>query len=118
MNQYLIYIAISSLTIASPGPGVVLTLSNTINYGTKRAVLGFTGIASGMGILAALAASSVGLIASQTPSILSVVKITGAIYLTYLGIRLLTKKSKATIAADSTDSTNVREYIGGFFQGL
>ncbi|MGM1329507.1 LysE family translocator, partial [Klebsiella michiganensis] len=31
MQQLYLYILIASLTIASPGPGVLLTLTNTLN---------------------------------------------------------------------------------------
>ena len=40
MQQLYIYILIASLTIASPGPGVLLTLTNTLNYNLRNAMAG------------------------------------------------------------------------------
>jgi homoserine/homoserine lactone efflux protein len=118
MNQYIIYILISSATIASPGPGVVLTLGNTINYGPRRAVPGIIGIASGMGVLAVLAAFSVGLLASRTPFILNIIKVCGAVYLTYLGVRLFMNNSEIKIEQEDVDPINARKRLGRFFQGF
>src|SRR5205807_730440 len=94
-------------TIASPGPGIVMTLGNTVNHGLRRAMPGIAGIAAAMGVLAALAASSVGLLLSRVPVALVVVKVVGAAYLVYLGIRLLTNRPSAELA-NSAPGTEVR----------
>lgn len=44
MSTYLLYIAIASVTIASPGPGVILTLSNTLRFGVMSALAGIAAI--------------------------------------------------------------------------
>ena len=60
MQQLYLYILIASLTIASPGPGVLLTLTNTLNYNLRNAMAGIIGVAVGMGVISIIAASSVG----------------------------------------------------------
>lgn len=43
MSNIWLYAAIAALTIASPGPGVLLTLTNTLNYRASRALYGIAG---------------------------------------------------------------------------
>lgn len=94
MSNLLLYIAIASLTIVSPGPGILLTLSNTLHYRFLRATWGIAGVVSGMAIIGAIASSSLGIILVASPYALTVVKIVGAGYLLYLGMKLFKSKPK------------------------
>ena len=116
MTSYVGYVLISGATIASPGPGIVMTLGNTVNHGLRRAMPGILGIAAGMGVLAAFAASSVGLLLSRVPVALVAVKVAGAAYLVYLGIRLLTSRTSAELAsgASGADTGAGRLFARGF----
>ena len=46
MENYILFVAIASATIASPGPGVVLTITNSIKDGFLGAIFGILGVAS------------------------------------------------------------------------
>lgn len=46
MENYILFVAIASATIASPGPGVVLTITNSIKDGFHGAIFGILGVAS------------------------------------------------------------------------
>lgn len=81
MQQLYLYILIASLTIASPGPGVLLTLTNTLNYNLRNAMAGIIGVAVGMGIISIIAATSVGVIITTSQLTLLIVKGIGAAYL-------------------------------------
>ena len=88
MQQLYLYILIASLTIASPGPGVLLTLTNTLNYNLRNAMAGIIGVAVGMGVISIIAASSVGVMITTSQLTLLIVKGIGAAYLIYLGVKL------------------------------
>lgn len=88
MQQIAFYILIASLTIASPGPGVLLTLTNTLNYNLRNAMAGIIGVAAGMGVISIVAASRVRGIITTSQLALLIVKVAGAAYLIYLGIKL------------------------------
>lgn len=93
MNGYLAYLLIASLTIASPGPGIVLSISNSLKYGLRGAVPGVAGVASGMFLVALVSATSVGAILASSPTAFALAKSAGALYLIYLGIKLLRSNS-------------------------
>ncbi|WP_413701611.1 hypothetical protein ACLKMH_08510 [Psychromonas sp. KJ10-10] len=48
MEQYLLYVAISCATIASPGPGVILSITNALRYGVVGAIPSILGLAIGV----------------------------------------------------------------------
>ena len=88
MDQYFLYLVIVSITVASPGPGVVLTLSNAIRYGVRPALSAVLGISFGIFIIALISASSLGVLLATSAVAFSILKYMGAAYLIYLGIKL------------------------------
>lgn len=95
MSNHLLYTAIAALTIASPGPGIVLTLTNTIKYRFINALSGIFGVVAGMAIIGAIASSGLGVLLIASPYALTVIKVIGAAYLLYLGVKLFKSKPKA-----------------------
>ncbi|HHB7053588.1 TPA: LysE family translocator [Klebsiella pneumoniae] len=119
MQQIAFYILIASLTIASPGPGVLLTLTNTLNYNLRNAMAGIIGVAAGMGVISIVAASSVGVIITTSQLALLIVKVAGAAYLIYLGIKLFRSVPRVLNNNPDTTETVVLPSAGQRFrQGL
>ncbi|MFE1969967.1 LysE family transporter, partial [Acinetobacter baumannii] len=69
MSGLLVFITIAFLTLSSPGPGVLFTVTNSINYGVRTALFGISGLIIGMFIIAVISASGVGLIITSNPTI-------------------------------------------------
>lgn len=118
MPQLYLYILLSSLTIASPGPGVLLTITNTLNFNLKNAFSGIVGVAAGMGVISVIAASSIGVIIISSSFSLIFVKIIGASYLAYLGVKLFKSAPKVF---DENRMVNINEMpstIARFRQGF
>lgn len=88
MASYGLFLILATLTVLSPGPGVVLTLSNALRHGWSGALPGILGIALGAFIVAGLSASSVGLILATSAMAFTVLKYVGALYLLYLGVKM------------------------------
>lgn len=88
MNLYLLFLVMATLTVLSPGPGVVMTLTNALRYGLKGTLGGILGIAFGALIIAAISATSLGILLATSAAIFTILKFAGALYLLYLGIKL------------------------------
>lgn len=88
MDSYWLFLLVAVLTIASPGPGVILTLTNSVRYGVSGAVSGILGIAFGTFIVAGISATSVAAVLATSAVAFSIMKLVGAAYLIYLGIKL------------------------------
>jgi homoserine/homoserine lactone efflux protein len=88
MTLYFAFLALAALTVLSPGPGVVMTLSNALRFGLRGTIGGILGIACGTFVVAGISATSLAAILAASATAFSVVKLVGAAYLLYLGIRL------------------------------
>ena len=88
MKLYPLFLLMATATVFSPGPGVVMTLTNSIRYGFRGTFGGILGIAFGALVVAAVSATSVGVILATSALAFTVMKYVGAAYLIYLGIKL------------------------------
>ncbi|BAK75732.1 lysine exporter protein LysE/YggA [Pseudogulbenkiania sp. NH8B] len=88
MKLYSLFLLMATATVFSPGPGVVMTLSNALRYGMRGTFGGILGIACGALAVAAISATSLGVLLAASALAFTVLKLIGAAYLIYLGIRL------------------------------
>ncbi|NJD91423.1 MAG: LysE family translocator [Geobacter sp.] len=88
MRLYPVYFAIAAVTVFSPGPGVVMTLTNSLQFGLRGAFGGILGISCGALIIATVSATSLGVLLAGSAVAFTIVKWIGALYLAYLGVRL------------------------------
>ncbi len=115
LDNYLFYVLIAAMTIATPGPGVIMTLTNSMRYGLLKTFAGVFGIALGMFSLALLSSSGLGLLMATSAKAYLVLKIVGAVYLLYLGVKLLKNRK---LHLDLSVSYKERSANTLFFQGL
>jgi homoserine/homoserine lactone efflux protein len=94
MQSYWLFLAISVVAIATPGPGVILTVSNALRHGFARSVPGIAGVALGMIGVGVASFAGLGIVLSSSAVAFTFVKYLGAAYLVYLGAtRLLGSRS-------------------------
>ncbi|HEY3380815.1 MAG TPA: LysE family translocator [Vicinamibacterales bacterium] len=85
--RYLAYATISALLVISPGATMAVVMEATLGEGRRAALYTVLGINIGNSTLALGSALGMSFIFHQWPWTLQVVKVAGAGYLTYLGIR-------------------------------
>ncbi|GFO62070.1 amino acid transporter LysE [Geomonas silvestris] len=88
MKLYPMYLMLAAFTVFSPGPGVVMTLTNALSYGLKGSFGGILGISVGALIIASLSATGLGVMLAGSPLAFTITKWIGACYLGYLGVKL------------------------------
>jgi threonine/homoserine/homoserine lactone efflux protein len=71
----------------SPGPGVLLAISTTMTLGARRTAYSSAGNAVGVFLVSCVAVSGVGLLFQRTPLAFSALKLAGAAYLAWLGVK-------------------------------
>ena len=111
------FITIAFLTLSSPGPGVLFTVTNSINYGVRTALFGISGLIIGMFIIAVISASGVGLIITSNPTIFTALKFIGAFYLMYLGYKILLKTPTQDLLETEHNEKGIKK-SKLFYQGL
>ncbi|RQU35581.1 LysE family translocator [Burkholderia cenocepacia] len=95
----LIFAAVAFVGIATPGPTVLLALTNGSRYGVRRAAYGFAGAMLSDFVLIVAVALGLGALLMASEFWFSVVKWLGAAYLAYVGIRLLMSNGSLDVAA-------------------
>ncbi|KUZ03765.1 amino acid transporter [Burkholderia territorii] len=104
----LIFAAVAFVGIATPGPTVLLALTNGSRYGVRRAAYGFVGAMLSDFVLIVAVALGLGALLMASAFWFSVVKWLGAAYLAYVGIRLLTSKGSLDVAVAHDGTTHGR----------
>jgi threonine/homoserine/homoserine lactone efflux protein len=85
---YPLFLLMAATTVLSPGPGVLMTLTNSLRFGMRGTFGGIVGIALGALVVAAISATGLGVLLAASATAYTVMKYLGAAYLFYLGIRL------------------------------
>jgi threonine/homoserine/homoserine lactone efflux protein len=87
LHNYLGYLIISILTITSPGAAILLAINNAMKYDIKAVVFSSLGNILGLFLLSSIAMFGVGVLIKTSDIFFWILKIIGAIYLIYLGIK-------------------------------
>ena len=86
MDTLALYLLLCGLTIASPGPGVLLTVNNALLLQWRGALPGILGVMLGILLVAILASTALGALVSSSPRALQGLQLLGALYLGWLGL--------------------------------
>lgn len=87
-DQYVIFLTITGFYMASPGPAILLCINNGVQHGVKKSAMAVLGNVLALQILIILSAIGVGSILATSITIFNIVKIAGALYLLYLGLKI------------------------------
>ena len=114
MHQTLLIFAIVAFVgIATPGPTVLLALTNGSRFGVRASIAGMVGAVLSDFVLISAVALGLGALLAASEFWFSVVKWIGVVYLAYLGIRML--RSSGTLAVPNEDSPTGRPSSRGIF---
>jgi threonine/homoserine/homoserine lactone efflux protein len=91
MNAHtlLAFSALALVTTATPGPTVLLAMTNGSRYGTRVAAPGILGAITSDVVLIGAVALGLGALLTSSAVLFAAVKWLGVAYLAYLGLRLL-----------------------------
>lgn len=90
-HSWLLFVSAYLITTISPGPNVLLVIRNTVRYGAKGTAATIAGNLLTQLIVAFLVAVGVGTVLLAMPPLFLAMKIAGAGYLIYLGLKQLVK---------------------------
>jgi threonine/homoserine/homoserine lactone efflux protein len=113
MTLYLLFLTMATLTVLSPGPGVVMTLSNALRFGLRGTLGGIFGIAVGALVVAAISATSLGVLLATSALAFTIAKLLGAAYLLYLGVRLWFSPPFRFEAQSAHEARFARRFVEG-----
>lgn len=118
MDNYLLYVGVAIATILLPGPAVMLTINNAIQRGLLKSIAGILGIALAILIVAFISATSLGIVLASSAVAFNIIKILGAAYLIYMGIKMLRSKVTNDLSIKKQEASYVRCFIEGFLVSI
>ncbi len=122
-ESLLLFAAAGVLLNLTPGPDVLYIVTHALRSGARAGMVAALGIGAGCFVHIFAAAVGVSALMAASVTAFTVLKWVGAIYLVYVGMRLLTDKSKFAMnleatQADFTWATARIDYKSVFFQGF
>jgi threonine/homoserine/homoserine lactone efflux protein len=86
-DRLLTFALASVVLVVVPGPSVVFVVIRAIAHGRRAALRSVAGNSAGVGVLVVLVAFGLGSLVERSVAAYTVVKLVGAAYLVYLGVR-------------------------------
>jgi len=112
VNNWLLYATIMLAATISPGPNALLVVVNTLADRKRGAFFTIFGILLALFTIALASALGIGAILEAAPSVFSVMKLAGGVYLAWLGFKLI-RSSFSVVSTIKIDESAVgSERIG------
>lgn len=117
-SQVLAFTLVALVVTIAPGPDTFLVITNTVASGVRAGLASVAGIVSGGVVYALLAAFGLAQLLVHSERVFLAVKLTGAVYLCYLGIGALRRAWRGVGEAPQTGARAKSKLRACYAQGL
>ena len=114
----LAFLAVAVVVIVTPGPDTALTIRNTLAGGRRAGIRTAVGVVCGQASWAFAASLGAAALLVASEPVFVVLKLAGAAYLVYLGVRSLIAAVRARSHVEAPPSRGGRELRQGLFSNL
>ena len=118
IDMLLLYTLVAFFYVISPGPAVFLAISNCLSNNLKAVAYSSLGNISGLFILSSVSMLGLGALLMTSASLFLAVKIIGALYLLYLGIKQIRMAGKLKMTADGQSNMPTKSMPKYFQEGF
>ncbi|MDO9403985.1 MAG: LysE family translocator [Polaromonas sp.] len=87
LTHWLLFCGVSLLMCFTPGPAVLLAVSNSMEVGARRTAFSSVGSSLGIFVVSGLAMIGMGAVLAMSAHAFLVMKVVGAMYLIWLGVK-------------------------------
>jgi len=116
LTTFLLYVAAVALLILTPGPTMLMCMTNALNYGPRKAMTSVAGSVSAVLCVMLLSAMGLGALLAASEAAFTAAKVAGAAYLIYLGIK--TFRSDAAVFEDHATPAAPSQRRSFFLKGF
>jgi threonine/homoserine/homoserine lactone efflux protein len=99
-GQWLAFLVASLLFVQVPGPSLLFTIGRALSVGRRPAQLSVVGNALGLVVQVALVAVGLGALVAASATAFTVLKLTGAVYVVWLGVQAIRHRADARLSLD------------------
>ncbi|UGQ47427.1 LysE family translocator [Massilia endophytica] len=118
LSHWLAYAGVALISILSPGPAILLAVSNSVGYGWRRTAWSSLGNVIGILVISGVTMGGLGALLQSSELLFSVLKTLGAGYLIYLGIRQARSKNSVFAQGEGKAPAVSRSNRQLFLDGL
>ena len=118
VQLFLLYLATWSFVAITPGPAVMCSMAQATRYGLRSSVAGIAGIQLGNALFFVGVGLGVGALLTTASNAFNVLRILGAIYLFYVGIRIILSTISRLPERAPRSATCLPAHRSLFLQGL
>jgi threonine/homoserine/homoserine lactone efflux protein len=119
VSQALAFGLASLLIIVIPGPSVLFVVGRALAYGRRTALLSVAGNEVGAFVVVCAVAFGVGAVVERSVLVFTVIKLGGAAYLIFLGVRALVRRgAHGGLQDDAAARGGWRAGLDGFLVGV
>jgi homoserine/homoserine lactone efflux protein len=115
---FLFYLATWSLVALTPGPAVMCSMAQSTRYGFRSSLAGISGIQLGNFLFFICIALGLGTLLATATTAFSILRVVGAIYLFYLGVRIILSTFRRPLPRTAQPAMPLPAHHSLFLQGL
>jgi threonine/homoserine/homoserine lactone efflux protein len=117
LATYLLYVAAVALLIVTPGPTMLMCMTNSLNHGPRRAMTSVAGAVTAVLCVMALSAMGLGALLAASETAFTAAKIVGAAYLVWLGVKTFRSSTVLNPVDEEPRASRRSFYLQGFLVG-
>ncbi|MEP6792411.1 MAG: LysE family translocator [Ramlibacter sp.] len=102
LSTYLLYVAAVALLIVTPGPTMLMCMTNSANHGPRRAMTSVAGAVTAVLCVMLLSAMGLGALLAASEAAFTTAKVVGAAYLIWLGVKTFRSNTVLDVEAGAT----------------
>jgi RhtB (resistance to homoserine/threonine) family protein len=119
VTEVLAVAVITVLAVIAPGADFAMVVRNSYLHGRRTGLLGALGVAAGVLVHVTYTMLGVGLLIASSAFLFTVVKLVGAAYLVYIGVRTFRTRSEVTVDLEhSTELSPLAALRTGFLTNV
>lgn len=115
---FLMYCIVSFFYIISPGPAVFLAISNGMTTNSRIVAISSLGNIVGLSLLSTISILGLGALLVTSSIVFMIVKVIGASYLIFLGIKQFKITKSQSVLPDRVESQRLKKDSAYFYEGF
>lgn len=112
---YLTFLLACIVVVIVPGPTVTVIIANALRHGARAGLANVAGTQAGLAVMLAVLAAGLEVVVAALGAVFDIVKLIGAAYLIWLGLKLLFHRSVPVAAEGGPPAVRRRSF---FWQGV
>ncbi|PWI18628.1 lysine transporter LysE [Streptomyces sp. Act143] len=119
MTEILAVAVITVLAVIAPGADFAMVVRNSYLHGRRTGILAATGVAAGVLVHVTYTMLGVGLLIASSTFLFTIIKLIGAAYLVYIGVRTFRTRGEVEVDLETTsDLTPLKALRSGFLTNV